>query len=151
MTDTPIRTHEALPPVISSKMAEQDTGCWMWTAAVSADGYGSIKWQGDTWRAHRLTYELLVGPIPDGLHIDHLCRNTLCVNPAHLEPVTPRTNTLRGTNRAAANARKTHCERGHELVGTNLIPRPNGHRTCRTCKQASDAAAYERKKIRRLR
>lgn len=111
-------------------------GCWLWTAATAV-GYGHFSWGPHSARkqvkAHRLAYELLVGPIPDGLTIDHLCRVTRCVNPAHLEPVTMRVNTLRGYGPSAINARRTRCIRGHRLSGDNLIIDWAGRRQCRTC------------------
>jgi hypothetical protein len=88
---------------------------------------------GRTWAAHRAAYTLLVAPIPDGLTIDHLCRNTSCVNPAHLEPVTQRENGLRGTSPAAVNARKVECVNGHPLSGDNLHIGTDGSRRCRIC------------------
>lgn len=109
--------------------------CWVWTAHRGPAGYGTF---GITSRhrvlAHRFAYEKMVGPIPEGLQLDHLCRNRACVNPAHLEPVTCRTNLLRGDTFQAANAAKTHCLRGHPLSGNNLsivLKR----RICRTCKR----------------
>lgn len=83
--------------------------------------------------AHRVAYEQMYGPIPDGLVIDHLCRVGLCVNPFHLEAVTDEVNILRGNGAGARNARKTHCPRQHELAGDNLINRSNGRRECRRC------------------
>lgn len=86
-------------------------------------------------RAHRVSYETFVGPIPAGLTLDHLCRNTLCINPAHLEPVTIKENVLRGDGPTARNARKTHCDRGHAFDETNTGPNANGGRSCRACKR----------------
>jgi len=108
--------------------------CWIWTGAVfqRRGGYGAVGYEGRTWRIHRLTYTLLVGPVPSGLVLDHLCRQRLCCNPAHLEPVTQLINLERGLT----GRRKTHCTHGHALVGDNLFirQRGNGERwECRTC------------------
>jgi hypothetical protein len=113
--------------------------CWPWTAAKTSCGYGKIGVAGRTRPAHRVSYELFVGPIPEGLTLDHLCRNPACVNPEHLEPVTQRENTRRGVSPAAHNARKTHCSRGHELQGDNCYVDAVGKRHCRTCRAATAA------------
>jgi hypothetical protein len=114
---------------------EKTDSCWLWTAGLFTDGYG-LFWDGKkTVGAHRFSYELLVGVIPIGLVLDHLCRVRSCVNPAHLEPVTHRENILRGDGIAARRARQTHCVRGHELIGENIdrvSTRPSA-RHCRTC------------------
>ena len=107
--------------------------CWGWRAAINSHGYGVFSLGGVVQYAHRLAYQCLVGPIPDGLTIDHLCRVRSCVNPGHLEPVTHRENTLRGATLPAANARKTHCPKGHRYAGDNLYVRPRGGRTCLAC------------------
>ncbi len=114
-------------------------GCWLWRGHLNSSGYGRFKFVGGEAKAHRVGYELFVGPIPDGLVLDHLCRNTWCVNPAHLEPVTGAENTLRGFGAAAINARKTHCNKGHPLSGSNLkiyVDSAGEHRRCLTCKRA---------------
>lgn len=82
--------------------------CWVWQAAINRDGYGSFRMGGKLYKAHRASYIIYKGNIPEGLHIDHLCRNRLCVNPEHLEAVTPLENILR------AAASKTHCPSGHD-------------------------------------
>ena len=108
--------------------------CWLWTGA-SASKYGHGKFmRGDkNLKAHRVAWELLIGPIPEGMTIDHLCRVPACVNPAHLEPVTLAENVRR------QGAAKTHCPQGHPLSGDNLYRNPrNGHRMCRTCRRAHD-------------
>lgn len=107
-----------------------DSGCWEWIGGKCSRGYG-ILWhvaKGKNVKAHRAMYELRVGPLVDGMTIDHLCRNHSCVNPAHLEQVTPKENTLRGVSFAAKNKAKTTCPRGHEYVIEH------GRRQCRTCR-----------------
>jgi hypothetical protein len=115
-----------------SKIEKSDT-CWLWTGGRTVSGYGRLKVAGTNRRAHRLTYELLVGPVPEGLVLDHLCRNTLCVRPDHLDPVTHRENILRGEGKAAVNAVKAICSRGHLYTPENTYWRPKGGRSCKCC------------------
>lgn len=116
------------------------TGCWNWTGSRVPDGYGvmPIGKRPDGKKkysvVHRWTYEQLVGPIPEGLQLDHLCRNTSCVNPAHLEPVTCQVNLIRGVRRNQYKDR-THCSRGHEYTPENTQINKRGTRICRTCKR----------------
>lgn len=123
---------------LRSKVTVVPGECWEWCGTVDRDGYGEIslgrKREGKA-RAHRAMYELEAGPVPDGMVLDHLCRNRGCVNPEHLEPVTNRENILRGEGVAAVNARKTHCLREHPLSGANLWVNRRGQRQCRTCKR----------------
>lgn len=114
-----------------------ENGCWNWTGYKSPKGYALTRFDGTTKKAHRVIYELLKGPIPEGLQPDHLCRNRGCVNPDHIEPVTHRTNVLRGIGLTAQNAKKTHCQNGHPLSGENLYVTPNGRRQCQVCKKIS--------------
>jgi len=124
----------------------QPTGfCWNWTGAKGA-GYGVIGHKGKQYRAHRVAYTLLVGVIPDGLDIDHLCRNTKCVNPDHLEPVETKVNTLRGFGAHARNARKTYCDSGHEFNDKN-VRMIEGRRVCIECAR-SYHREYERDRYR---
>lgn len=120
-----------------AKSEPSGDGCIIWTGFLDRDGYGQFTAAGRrNVRAHRWAYEHHVGPIPDGLVIDHLCRVRHCVNPEHLEVVTVRENTLRGLAPTALNARKAVCKYGHPLVGRNVVLIPGG-RSCRTCRVES--------------
>lgn len=116
------------------KSERSPDGCLVWTAYRDRRGYGKIAYNGGPVLVHRFAYELLVGPIPEGLELDHLCRNPSCWNPAHLEPVDHRTNVLRGVGPVVENARKTHCKHGHEFTPDNTVPQKGG-RDCRECRR----------------
>jgi hypothetical protein len=105
-----------------------ESGCWEYTGSVNPHGYGRITFEGKHVLTHRASYELFVGPIAEGLQIDHLCRNRACFNPEHLEPVTHRENVRRGQRHAV-----THCPKGHEYAGDNLYLQ-QGKRSCKTCR-----------------
>lgn len=121
-----------------------ENGCWVWQLATPEPGYGRITIDGKTGLyAHRVSYEAFVGPIPDGLHIDHLCRNRACCNPEHLEPVTPQINSLRGIGFPATNAKKTECPQGHPYDDENTYFWRN-RRGCRTCRAEHMRAYCER-------
>ena len=120
-----------------AKIVADPHGCWIWQSGTNAKGYGQFKVDGRAVRAHRFAYELLVGPIPDGLELDHLCRVRNCVNPAHLEPVTHTENVRRGESFSAINMGKTHCPAGHTYDAENTYVTPNGKRNCRTCHRAA--------------
>jgi hypothetical protein len=105
--------------------------CWTWAGFIRPDGYGKLRGR----QAHRVIYELLTGPIADGLELDHLCRQIKCVKPAHLEPVTREENMRR---RAALN---THCKAGHGFTPDNTYVDLKGRRYCRACNNAR-ARAY---------
>lgn len=112
-------------------------GCWLWTGRVDRNGYGRFS-LGTERLAHRVAFRLFVGPVPDGLELDHLCRSRSCVNPAHLEPVTRRENLRRSP---LTNASKTHCVHGHEFTPANTVvrTRPGSGRDCRACKNERQA------------
>ena len=125
------------------------SGCWLWTGYAHRSGYGFIGMGSKTdgtrrpHPAHRVAYEALVGPVRDGLHMDHLCRQRCCVNPAHLEPVTSAENTRRGFA-GIHNARKTHCPHGHEYTTENTYYLHNQagrlSSACFVCKRITGAA-----------
>lgn len=126
---------KAAPPA-ERFWAKVDTSgeCWLWTAYCDPAGYGRFAMSRSTGTgyAHRIAYELTIGPIPEGLELDHLCRNRGCVRPSHLEPVTTKVNSMRSTSPIAANALKTHCPQGHAYDEENTR-RHNGRRDCRAC------------------
>jgi hypothetical protein len=132
---------------------DPETGCWLWTGATSDSGYAALREGGAASRrllAHRVSYEIHVGPIPEGLQIDHLCRVRHCVNPAHLEAVTPLENARRVIQRPGGNARyghRTHCDHGHEFTVENTTlryVRGQYHgRRCKACRPRRDASGHD--------
>ena len=124
--------------------------CWEWRGVVAKSGYGvmSVKLDDGSWAqryAHRLSYEFHVGPIPEGATLDHLCMNTLCVRPEHLDPCSTQVNTRRSPRTlTGANIRKTHCPKGHPYSGANLYY-DQGKRKCRECVRARNRAASRRR------
>jgi len=118
------------------KKIEREGDCWVWTGSTANRGYGSIHHNGrNGYLPHRLVWELLRGPIPDGLVLDHMCQNRRCVNPKHLDPVTNRVNILRGKSVAALNFIKTECVNGHAFDSKNTKIRKDGTRSCRQCER----------------
>lgn len=130
---------------------EDIDGCWVWAGGKDRQGYAVVHVGGTTKRGHRWVWEQFVGEIPNGLVLDHLCRNTSCVNPEHLDPVTVRVNTIRGRvplvageNGRRANLAKTHCPAGHPYAGNNII-RNGVRRNCRECGRSRSRAHWRRK------
>lgn len=130
--------------------------CWLWQAGTTHPGnlnprygefrYGTLKVHHKMVLAHRFAYELLVGPIPEGLTLDHVkargCTSTLCVNPAHLEPVPLKVNLLRGVGSPAVNAKKLICKHGHPFDEENTYRYSSGRRNCRTCDRIAHREHY---------
>lgn len=117
------------------KIQHDDNGCWLWTGTVFLrTGYANFWFSGKSHLGHRWSYRHFVGPIPTGYQLDHLCRVRNCVNPAHLEPVTPRENNARSSSPSAINAVKTHCKHGHEFTSDNTYVTKKGQRHCKTCR-----------------
>jgi hypothetical protein len=132
----------------TAKIAHDASGCWLWTGAGrNSHRYGTFASRRQNGKqrqrlAHRLSYEWATGKaIRAGMQIDHLCKRTHCVNPRHLEEVTPRVNTLRSSNPPSINASKTSCSRGHEFNDENTYVR-NGKRACRPCKRITFRERY---------
>jgi hypothetical protein len=135
---------------ISDKFLVGD-GCWTWTASLDSHGYGQINsgGRGKPLPAHRVVYEMINGPVPVGLDLDHLCRNTVCVRPDHLEPVTRAENIRRGEAGQVHKARMallTHCKHGHEFTPANTYTGKNANgnprRVCRKCKAIRERARH---------
>lgn len=148
---TPVELPVALTPSVAERFwakidATNRATCWNWVAYRNADGYGKFGLNGKAVSAHRLSYTIHNGAIPDGLVVDHLCFNKSCVNPLHLEAITQRENMLRGDAVNALNVRKTHCPQGHPYDGDNLIINRLGARLCRECQRADGLKRYYARK-----
>lgn len=125
--------------------ADLSGDCWTWQGSHYRNGYGKIGLAG--YRVHRISYELTKGEIPKGLVIDHLCRVRNCINPSHLEAVSPKDNVLRGESQHAQNKRKTSCKNGHELNTENTYSRKDRNtRECKTCRSEA-VRKFQRKEI----
>ena len=125
-------------------------GCWWWMAARSKGGYGETGVFGIVQYTHILSYEMFVGPVPEGMELDHKCRNRACWNYSHLEPVTHVENMLRGESPYAKKKRQTHCKYGHPFAGDNLVFNPDGTRDCVICRRRRWRLNGRKKKQRAL-
>lgn len=125
---------------------DEDTGCWVWIAYRDRSGYGKVNYRRKMTQAYRVAYILLIGPIPSGKQLDHLCRNRACVNPDHLEVVDARTNTLRGNTMPAKWVARTHCNYGHPFdeQNTRRYGPDNRWRECRTCAKSKWKSANKK-------
>jgi len=129
-----------MPERFWAKVQKTD-GCWIWQGRLtSGTGYGAFELNGKTRGAHRVAYELVKGAVPEGLELDHLCRNRACVNPDHLEPVTRRENIRRGANMIL----RSHCKHGHEFTPDNTHINGRGHQVCRACHRLRYARTHPR-------
>lgn len=140
-----LQDRDSVIKYISERIKINENGCWEWQKSITRQGYGNFRKGGRIHLSHRVAFEIYVGRIPDGLQIDHLCRNRSCCNPDHLEAVTQRQFILRGESWAGKHARKTHCPHGHEYTEENTYWRktPSGvGRMCRTCRKQRNAARY---------
>jgi hypothetical protein len=145
-----------LPERIAAKLTvDPESGCWLWRGSKNRpddSGYGHVRWKGDLRYVHQVVYELLVGPIPEGLALNHVtargCVSKVCAFPGHLEVVTFQ-EILRRTDYAAARARRTHCPNGHEYTEENTYIDPGkGFRQCRQCRRERNRAALKAKRER---
>ncbi|NUP33639.1 MAG: HNH endonuclease [Streptomycetaceae bacterium] len=121
---------------VLDRCVETDEGCWLYTGRLLPNGYGVVSESRKTVYVHRLTFGYFKADIPDGLVIDHLCRNRACCNPEHLDAVTQRVNVHRGDSHVAQQAKKRKCIRGHDLSGDNVRVSRSGKRECKTCHRA---------------
>jgi hypothetical protein len=142
-----------LAAIVRLRCVEDENGCLLWTGYRNSRGYGQ-KWDGKRNQlTHRIMYQAVKGPIPEGLCLDHLCRNPPCCNPAHLEAVTFQENTRRGLAGQHARERAqllTHCTNGHEITEQNTYTRKDGRRQCNVCAKARTNATYARNRERGL-
>jgi len=143
----PIYDIEAVKSAIFNKsMPEPNTGCWIWMGDSVKGGYGrfhlSERNKSRKWLSHRISYKVFKGEIPDGHTIDHLCKNTHCCNPSHLEAVTMKENTYRGNSFSRINKDKTHCKNGHQFTVDNTYRYNDGRRDCLTCIKVRERNRY---------
>jgi hypothetical protein len=128
-----------------NKVTVSPEGCWIWSGAVTSHGYGVLWLDGRSRVAHRVSYELHVGLIPDGYEVDHLCRATRCVRPEHLEAVTNEVNTARSTNPRGDIIRTGMCQRGHSFQDPYIAPK-TGKRNCRECRRLAAQRSESRRR-----
>lgn len=120
--------------------------CWLWQGEVGSNGYGRIKVKGRNIGAHRFSYQEFVGDIPDDFVVHHVCRTRNCVNPAHLQATSQSFNVLVADRSLVTLPRRTHCKRGHEMIGSNVKLSKDGKRNCRTCCRDANRAFMAKKR-----
>ena len=130
-----------------ARVERRDTGCWEWQGVLSHHGYGRPWFEGRRQFAHRVFFEAVRGPIPDGLQLDHLCKNRRCVRPSHLEAVSAAENIARSSGVQVLNKAKTACIHGHPLDEANTYYTPDGRRNCRLCRLEAVRRYKNRKKV----
>jgi hypothetical protein len=130
-----------------------ENGCHIWCGYKDKKGYGRVQFKGRVQFAHRARYIREVGPIPEGMDLDHFaCETPACCNPAHVRPVTRRENVLRGRGITAMQAARTHCPQGHPYSGDNLrvLPTQGNARYCRACARQHANNSYAKKRLSRI-
>lgn len=140
------RKRQPIRDRFEAKVERTEDGHWLWTGSITKNGYGKIGEGGKRtgWLlAHRVSWEIYRGPIPEGLTIDHLCRVRHCVNPDHLEPVTLQTNLHRGEGKRGS---QTHCQKGHEFTLENTYITKAGTRVCRICRRDYDRKRWPKRR-----
>lgn len=133
-------------PTTENTVPGTPTGCIVWNGSFDEGGYGKISVDNKMRFTHRIAYELFAGEVPEGLVLDHLCRNRACFNPGHLEPVTSAENNLRGVGFMAVHARKTHCPKNHPYDESNTWIK-YGARRCKACKSEENRLYREKQKV----
>ena len=137
------RAHSNFQDALESQLTyEPNTGCWLYMGRLTGHGYGSVYCYYEHRRAHRVAYEAYVGPIPDGLEIDHLCNMRSCCNPSHLKAAT------RGANALGRRRNQTHCKNGHEFTAeTTYVDKKRGWRGCNICRGVAAKKALQNKRL----